>query len=51
MFAHHTAPFDVRSENITVVQNQFVATINMKHEDEGGKSQKCNTLFIYKHQN
>jgi hypothetical protein len=35
---HHTTPLVERGENIVVVQNQFVVSINMKHEDEGGKN-------------
>jgi hypothetical protein len=36
VISHRTTPLVERGENIVVVQNQFVAPINMKHEDEGG---------------
>jgi hypothetical protein len=36
---HHTTPLVQRGENIVVIQNQFVAAINMKHEDGGKKSE------------
>jgi hypothetical protein len=36
--SHHTTPLVEIGENIVVVQNQFIAPINMKHEDEGGKN-------------
>ena len=38
MFAHHTTPLDQRSEKIADVQNQFVATTNMKLKEDGGKN-------------
>jgi hypothetical protein len=34
VISHHTTPLVEIGENIVVVQNQFVAAINMKHEDE-----------------
>jgi hypothetical protein len=38
VISHHITPLVERCENIVIVQNQFVAAINMKHEDEGGKN-------------
>jgi len=38
MFARHTTPLDQRSEKIADVQNQFVATTNMKLKEDGGKN-------------
>jgi hypothetical protein len=38
VISHHTTPLVERCENIVVEQNEFVAAINMKHEDEGGKN-------------
>jgi hypothetical protein len=47
MFVHHTTPLNVKSENTAAVQNQFVAAINMKHEDEGVKKFRSATHCTY----
>jgi hypothetical protein len=41
---HHTTPLVERGENIVIVQNQFVAAINMKHEDGGGKNSEVQPI-------
>jgi hypothetical protein len=51
MYDHHTTPLDVRSEQITSVQNQFVVVTNMKHEDGRGKHSKVQTPKLQGNQN
>jgi hypothetical protein len=43
VISHHITPLVEIGENI-VVQNQFVAPINMKHEDEGGKNSEVQPI-------
>jgi hypothetical protein len=44
VISHHTTPLVERGENVVVVQNQFVAAINMKHEDEGSKNSEVKPI-------
>jgi hypothetical protein len=44
VISHHTIPLVEIGENIIVVQNQFVAPINMNHEDEGGKNSEVQPI-------
>jgi hypothetical protein len=43
VISYHITPLVEIGENI-VVQNQFVAPINMKHEDEGGKNSEVQPI-------
>jgi hypothetical protein len=45
VISHHTTLVE-RGENIVVAQSQFIAAINMKHEDEGGKNSEVQ-LIVY----
>jgi hypothetical protein len=44
VISHHATPLVERGDNIVVVQNHFVAPINMKREDEGGKNSEVQPI-------
>jgi hypothetical protein len=46
VISHHTTPLVERGENIVVVQNHFVAPINMKHEGGGKNSEVQPIVYV-----